>query len=47
MRYGKKYRKRGAKYTISPYVLVYCDENYYLLAYDKTYRNIVIHVLWI
>ena len=36
----KKYRKRGAKYTISPYVLVYCDENYYLLAYDKAYKEI-------
>jgi len=36
----KKYRKRGAKYTISPYVLVYSDENYYLLAYDKAYKEI-------
>lgn len=36
----KKYRKRGAKCTISPYVLVYCDENYYLLAYDKAYKEI-------
>lgn len=36
----KKYRKRGAKYTISPYALVYSDENYYLLAYDKAYKAI-------
>ena len=36
----KQYRKRGAKYTISPYVLVYSDENYYLLAYDKTHKEI-------
>ena len=36
----KKYRKRGAKYTISPYALVYSDENYYLLAYDKAYKEI-------
>ena len=38
----KKYRKRGAKYTISPYALVYSDENYYLLAFDsgsKQLRN--------
>jgi len=36
----KQYRKRGAKYTISPYVLVYSDENYYLLAYDKAHKEI-------
>lgn len=36
----KQYRKRGAKYTISPYALVYSDENYYLLAYDKAYKEI-------
>ena len=38
------YRKKGGFYTISPYNLIYSDDNYYLLAYDpelaqfRTYR---------
>ena len=38
------YRKKGGFYTISPYHLIYSDDNYYLLAYDaeleefRTYR---------
>lgn len=39
-RLKKHYRKRGAKYTISPFALVYCDENYYLLAYDARLKEI-------
>lgn len=30
----KKLRKRGAWYTVSPWVLTWADENYYLIAYD-------------
>ena len=36
----RQYRKRGAKYTISPYALIYSDENYYLLAYDAELEEI-------
>ena len=38
------YRKKGGFYTISPYHLIYSEDNYYLLAYDaeleevRTYR---------
>lgn len=28
------FRKQGAFYTVSPYNLIYSDDNYYLLAYD-------------
>lgn len=40
----KHYRRRGGRMTLSPFALVYSDENYYLLAYDakleeiRTYR---------
>lgn len=36
----KHYRKRGGLYTLSPFVLVYSDENYYLLAYDASLKEI-------
>ena len=36
----KRYRKRGAKYIISPFALVYCDESYYLLAFDSKFNEI-------
>ena len=36
----KKYRKRGSQYTLSPFALVYSDENYYLLAYDAQLKEI-------
>lgn len=30
----KRYRRNGEKYVVSPYALIWEDENYYLLAYD-------------
>ena len=30
----RQYRRGGALYTVSPYALIWDDENYYLLAYD-------------
>lgn len=30
----RKYFKNGAKYTVSPFAMIYADDNYYLLAYD-------------
>ena len=36
----KKYRKRGSQYTLSPFALVYSDENHYLLAYDAQLKEI-------
>ena len=35
----RKYRKNGAKYTISPFAMIYADDNYYLLAYDAEDKN--------
>ncbi len=31
----KRYRRGGAKYTVSPYLLSWDDEKYYLVAYDS------------
>lgn len=36
----KRYRKRGGQYTLSPFAMVYCDESYYLLAYDAELKEI-------
>lgn len=36
----KHYRKKGSRYTVSPFALVYSDENYYLLAYDAQLKEI-------
>jgi predicted DNA-binding transcriptional regulator YafY len=30
----RKYFKKGEKYTVSPWAMIYVDDNYYLLAYD-------------
>lgn len=30
----RKYFKKGDKYTVSPWTMIYADDNYYLLAYD-------------
>ena len=30
----RTFRKKGGWYVISPFALVYCDDNYYLLGYD-------------
>lgn len=32
------FRRKGEFYTVSPYNLIYSDDNYYLLAYDPTYQ---------
>ena len=32
----KRYHRDGARYTLSPYALLWKDENYYLVAYDET-----------
>ena len=32
----REYRRGGAWYTVSPYALIWDDENYYLLAWDET-----------
>ena len=34
------YRKKGKPYIVSPYALVYSDENYYLLAYDEEHGEV-------
>lgn len=34
------YRKKGKPYIVSPYALVYSDENYYLLAYDEEHDEV-------
>ena len=31
---AKSYRKNGKKYVVSPYGLIWNDDNYYLVAYD-------------
>lgn len=36
----RAFRKKGAFYIVSPYALVYCDDNYYLLAYDPESESI-------
>ena len=33
------YRRRGGFYTVSPYNLIYSDDNYYLLAFDPEHRD--------
>ena len=35
-----RYRKKGERYIVSPYALVYSDENYYLLAYSAENQQI-------
>lgn len=35
----RAYRKKGAFYQMSPYELVYTDDNYYLVAYDAEKRK--------
>lgn len=30
----RKYRRNGERYTISPFAMIYADDNYYLLAFD-------------
>ena len=34
----KVYRRDGAVHEVSPFALVWSDENYYLIAYDDTYK---------
>ena len=34
------FRKKGKPYIVSPYALVYSDENYYLLAYDEEHDEV-------
>jgi len=34
MKMKRTYRKNGETYCVSPFVVVYSDENHYLLAYD-------------
>lgn len=36
----RHYRNRGERYIVSPFALVYSDENYYLLAYPPNYKEI-------
>lgn len=36
----REFRKAGGYYTVSPYALVYSDDNYYLLAYDAQQEEI-------
>jgi len=36
----KQYRKNGARYTVSPWALLWDDEKYYLLAYDTTDKQL-------
>ncbi len=36
----KTYRKKGQLYTVSPYALVYSDENYYMLAYTDEHGEV-------
>lgn len=36
----KTYRKKGQLYTVSPYALVYSDENYYMLAYAEEHGEV-------
>lgn len=33
------FRKKGGFYTVSPYNLIYSDDNYYLLAYDPEHKD--------
>ena len=35
IRKSKRYFKKGAFYVVSPWRLIYADDNYYLLAYDE------------
>ena len=35
----RKYRKNGGKYTVSPFAMIYADDNYYLLAFDAQSRT--------
>lgn len=35
-RIRKRYRKNGARYQVSPWALTWDDENYYLIAYERT-----------
>ena len=35
------FRKKGGWYIISPFALVYCDDNYYLLGYDAEKEKIM------
>lgn len=37
---AKEYRRKGAFYVVSPWALVYADDNYYLLAYDHSEKEI-------
>ena len=39
-RIQKRYRKDGALYQASPWALTWDDENYYMIAYDKTTNKI-------
>lgn len=36
---GKKFRKGGEKYIVSPYALVWCEDNYYLIGVHEKYSN--------
>lgn len=37
---AKSYRKNGKKYVVSPYGLIWNDDNYYLVAYDGNSEKI-------
>lgn len=39
-RVAKSYRKNGRKYVVSPYGLIWSDDNYYLVAYDGASEKI-------
>ena len=39
-RIRKRYRKNGARYQVSPWALTWDDENYYLIAYERTSNTI-------
>ena len=34
------FRKKGATYRLSPFAMIYTDDNYYLLAFDPEYKEI-------
>ena len=39
----RQYRKNGENYVISPYALIWSDDNYYLIAYYDKYDNQLTH----
>ena len=41
----KVFRRNGSRYTVSPYGLIWNNDNYYLLAYDSEHRQMR-HTVW-